>query len=61
MKVAGGLLCGIGGLVVVMNILFQNSTGKNMDPVAVLLGIVLVVIGIILCVRKPKNKDGKKD
>lgn len=61
MKLAGGLLCGIGGFLVVMNILFQNSTGKNMDPVAVLLGLVLVVIGIILCVRKPKNKDEKKE
>lgn len=57
MKVAGGLLCGIGGFLVIMNILFQNDTGKNMDPVAVLLGIVLVVVGIILCIKKPKKKD----
>lgn len=62
MKVAGGLLCGIGGFLVIMNILFQNSTGKNADPVAILLGLVLVVVGIILCVRKNKNNgDSKKD
>lgn len=60
MKVAGGLLCSIGGLLVVMNILYQNDTGHKMDPSAVLLGIVLVVIGILLCAKKPKSKDDKK-
>ncbi len=60
MKVAGGLLCGIGGFLVIVNILFQNSTGKNADPIAILLGIVLVIVGIFLCVKRNKNSDDNK-
>ncbi len=57
MKVAGSLLSIIGVILVVVNILFQNNTGRNMDAGAVLIGVVLLILGILLYLKKPKNKD----
>lgn len=57
MKVAGSLLSIIGVILVVTNILFQNDTGRSMDARAVLIGVVLLILGILLYLKKPKNKE----
>lgn len=60
MKVAGSLLSILGVILVVTNILFQNSTGRNMNGGAVLIGAVMLIVGIVLYNIKPKNKDNKE-
>ena len=55
MKVAGGLLMAIGAILAIMNILYQNDTGKA-NPLTICCGIVLLIIGIVIFNIKPKNK-----
>ena len=55
MKVAGGLLMAIGAILAVLNILYQNDTGRA-NPLAICGGIVLLIIGIVIFNIKSKDK-----
>lgn len=57
MKVAGGLLMALGGFWVIMNILYQNDTGNKLDPLSVLIGIALFVVGLIVFNIKSKKNN----
>lgn len=60
MKVAGSLLSVLGIIFVLLNILYQNSTGRNADGKALLIGVAMFIVGIVLYNIKLKNKDNKK-
>lgn len=57
MKVAGGLLTGLGVFLILVTFLYQNDTG-NSSVSTLLGGVVLLIVGIIVMMIKPK---GKKD
>lgn len=55
MKVAGGLLTGLGAFLILVTFMYQNDTG-NSSVSTLLGGVVLLVVGIIVMTIKPKNK-----
>ncbi len=56
MKVAGGMLMGLGAMMVALAFMYNNSTGKS-SPMMVILGILLFFIGLVLFNIKPKDKN----
>ncbi len=55
MKVAGGLLTGLGAFLILVTFLYQNDTG-NSSVSTLLGGVVLLILGIIVMMIKPKSK-----
>lgn len=55
MKVAGGLLTGLGAFLILVTFLYQNDTG-NSSVSTLLGGVVLLILGIVVMMIKPKSK-----
>lgn len=61
MKIAGGILMALGGIMVALAAMYTQDTGRN-SPMTVILGIIFAVAGIvILTSNKNSNKDKNND
>ena len=55
MKVAGGLLLALGGILIAVAIMLGNETGRS-SPGTMIIGVILLVLGLIVCMLKPKGR-----